>query len=90
MLAHARKFCVAQCMQCSVDATLAEQHAFVALERGKELRQRAERRGEHCAAAQRGQESPARGLLQCSPARAFYLARRFGSLSRRGRHGKRT
>ena len=30
MLAHAQKVCVAQCMQCSVDAALAEQHAFVA------------------------------------------------------------
>ena len=30
MLAHAGKLCVAQCMQCSVDAALAEQHAFVA------------------------------------------------------------
>jgi hypothetical protein len=30
MLARAQKVCVAQCMQCSVDAALAEQHAFVA------------------------------------------------------------
>ena len=90
MLAHARKACVAQCMQCSVDAALAEQHAFVALERGKELRHCAKRRGKHCAAAQRGQERPARGLLRCSPARAFHLARRFGSLWGRGRHCKRS
>ena len=90
MLAHARKSCVAQCMQCSVDAALAEQHAFVALERRKELRRCAKRRGKHCAAAQRGQERPARGLLRCSPARAFYLARRFGSLWGRGRHCKRS
>jgi hypothetical protein len=57
---------------------------------GKELRRCAERRGEHCAAAQRGQECPARGLLRCSPARAFYLARRFDSLWGRRRHGKRS
>ena len=90
MLAHAGKLCVAQCMQCSVDAALAEQHAFVALERRKELRRCAKRRGKHCAAAQRGQERPARGLLRCSPARAFHLARRFGSLWGRGRHCKRS